>query len=274
MAPCLGTIERIVRRNNKTKIISILDNIIPHEKRLGDKMFAQYFVNSTDGFVAMSKSVLKDLEIFDEKKTKVFCPHPLYDNFGQQLSREEALEKLGLEKNCHYILFFGIIRSYKGLDLLLDAFKDERLKDLNVKLIVAGEFYDDSKSYYEKVEKNEIEERIIMKGEFIPDTEVNKYFCACDIVAQPYKSATQSGVTQIAYHFEKSMLVTNIGGLPEIVPDGKVGYVVESNVNDISNALVDFYTHNRQKEFEKNIKEEKKKYLWSNMLQAIDTAAK
>ena len=269
MAPCLGTIERIVRKNKKTKVISILDNIIPHEKRFGDKLFAKYFVNSTDGFVAMSKSVLNDVELFDNHKPKLFCPHPLYDNFGERISRQTAIKKLGLDVNIHYVLFFGIIREYKGLDLLIDAFKEDRLKKLNVKLIVAGEFYDDSTPYYDQIKKNNLEDRIIMKSDFIPDSEVNKYFCASEIIAQPYKTATQSGVTQIAYHFEIPMLVTNVGGLPEIVPDGKVGYVVNKNSKDIATSLIDFFTNHRQGEFVQNIKVEKLKYSWKNMIEAI-----
>ncbi|MDD4141817.1 MAG: glycosyltransferase [Bacteroidales bacterium] len=270
MAPCLGTIERVVKRGGKTKVISILDNIIPHEKRFGDKLFVRYFVRSTDGFIAMSKSVLKDLELFDTKHPHVFCPHPLYDNFGARKSREEALEELGYDKKYRYVLFFGIIRAYKGLDLLLEAFADERLRNMDVKLIVAGEYYEDGDRYSEMINTLGISDKVIMKTEFIPDTKVSLYFSACDIVAQPYKTATQSGVTQIAYHFEKSMLVTNVGGLPEIVPDGKVGYVVEKDPESIAGALVDFFSNGRMQDFERNIVIEKEKYSWRRMSEAVE----
>ena len=269
MAPCLGTIERMVRKNRRTRVISILDNVIPHEKRIGDRLFAKYFVGATDGFVAMSRSVLQDLNLFDTQKPRRFCPHPLYDHYGQCLSKTEARELLELDPHCRYVLFFGFIRSYKGLDLLLEAFADPRLKDLNVKLIVAGEFYGDPKPYREQIERLGIADRIVLATDFIPDSCVNRYFGACDIVAQPYKSATQSGVTQIAFHFEKPMLVTDVGGLAEIVPHGKTGYVVKPDVQEIRDALTDYFGNGREEAYTQGVREEKKKYAWSNMTQAI-----
>lgn len=269
MAPCLGTIERQVRKNKHTLIVSILDNLIPHEKRFGDKMLVKYFVKSTDKFVAMSKSVLSDLSLFDTKKPRVFCPHPLYDNYGELLDKDEAKNLLSLEHDTHYVLFFGIIRDYKGLDLLLESFADSRFKDLNVKLLVAGEFYSNEEKYMELIHDLNIGERLQLNTFFIPDSEVNRYFSACDIVAQPYRTATQSGVTQIAFHFLKPMLVTNVGGLAEIVPDGKIGYVVEPDVKQITEALVDYFHNDREAEFSEKITEEKKKYAWSNMTAVI-----
>lgn len=269
MAPCLGTIARIVKRNKKTKVVSILDNIIPHEKRIGDKALAQYFVNSADAFIAMSESVKLDLSKFDTQKPRIFNPHPLFDNFGEAISKTEAYEKLGLEINTEYILFFGFIRDYKGLDLLLKALTDERVRNLNMKLIVAGEFYTDSKYYADLIQELGIREQLILKTDFIPDDEVRYYFCAADLVAQPYKHATQSGVTQICYHFNRPMLVTNVGGLPEIVPHEKVGYVVEPNPSAIADALVDFYTNHREYVMRDNIKKEKNKYSWKTMTENI-----
>ena len=274
MAPCLGTIERVVKRNKHTKVVSLVDNIIPHEKRIGDKIFASYFVKSTQGFVAMSRSVLEDLSLFDSKKPRVYSPHPLYDHYGLRISNQEAQNNLGLDTSCKYVLFFGFIRGYKGLDLLLDAFWNKRLRELNVKLIVAGEFYGNEEQYMKQIKDLGIEDRVELHTYFIPDDKVNNYFCAADIVAQPYKTATQSGVTQVAFHFEKSMLVTNVGGLPEIVPHGKIGYVVEPDANEIAKALIDFYENEREKEFEQNVKEEKRKYEWVNMIEAFDKLTK
>lgn len=269
MSPCLGTICRLARRNGKTKAVSILDNVIPHEKRPGDKQFATYFVNSVDGFVAMSESVLDDVRKFDKSKPKHFCRHPLYDNFGKQTSREESLHKLGLDQSARYMLFFGLIRDYKGLDILLRAYADSRFRSLNTKLIVAGEFYSGSEKYFELEKELGLEGRIVWKCDFVPDSEVKYYFGAADIIVQPYKSATQSGVTQIAYHFEKPMLVTDVGGLAEIVPDGKVGYVVEPRERAIADSLVDFFSTKSPDCFEAGLKEEKKKYAWSNMTGAV-----
>ena len=274
MAPCLGTIARMARRNNNTRVVSILDNIIPHEHRIGDRLFARYFVNSIDGFVAMSQSVLNDTETFDKKKPKIFSPHPLYDNFGKYVSREEAIQHLKLDPSMRYILFFGLIRDYKGLDWLLRAFADKRLEGTNIKLIVAGEFYNNAEQYDTLERELDIQERIIWHREFVPDEEVRYFFSAADLIAQPYKSATQSGVTQIAYHFERPMLVTNVGGLAEIVPNGKVGYVVEPDIESIANALVDWANSNKTNHFIQGLKEEKQKYSWSKMTQAVVKAAK
>ena len=272
MAPCFGTIARIVKGNGKTKVVSILDNIIPHEHRPGDKILSKYFVSSIDAFIAMSKSVYDDLKSLNDKKPCLMSPHPIYDNFGTAVSREEAIGSLGLDPSAKYMLFFGFIRDYKGLDILLKAIADERIKNSDIKLIVAGEFYNNSETYFELEKELGLEGKIIWRTDFIADEQVKNYFCASDIIVQPYKTATQSGVTQIAYHFEKPMLVTNVGGLPEIVPNGKVGYSVEPEAEVIADAINDFYSNGRYAEFVENIKEEKKKYSWDRMLENVDKA--
>ena len=270
MSPCLGTISRIAKKNKKTKVISILDNIIPHEKRIGDTQLSNYFVKSVDGFVAMSQSVLDDLQKFDIKKPQSFCPHPLFDNFGESISKPAAKKILKIDEKTNYLLFFGFIRDYKGLDLLLEAFTDDRLKKLPLKLIVAGEFYTDSEPYYEIIKQNNLEDRVIMHTDFIEDSKVVNYFCAADIVVQPYKTATQSGVTQIAYHFNKPMIVTDVGGLSEIIPDKKVGFVVKTNPEAIADAIYAFYDQNLETGFVKNVKIEKEKYSWKRMTEAVN----
>lgn len=273
MAPALGKVARIVRRNGKTRVVSILDNIIPHERRPGDRLLSRYFTRSVDGFVAMSESVLEDLGQFDTAKPRVFCPHPLYDNFGPKATREESLSFLGLDPSKRYMLFFGLIRDYKGLDLILRAYADSRFRKMDVRLIVAGEFYSGSEKYFELEKELGLEGLVVWKSDFVPDSEVKYCFGAADIIVQPYKSATQSGVTQIAYHFEKPMLVTDVGGLAEIVPHGSVGYVVKPDVDDIADALTDFFKNNRQEEFTEGILKEKKKYSWSNMTRSVRKAA-
>lgn len=269
MAPSLGTIARRIRKNNHTKVIVVVDNIIPHEKRFGDNALNKYFVKSVDAFVAMSQSVLDDLKTFDDTKPKLLSPHPLYDNFGKAKTREEALKALDLDSSYNYMLFFGIIRQYKGLDILLKAFADNRLNNGKNKLIVAGEFYEDNSVYMELIEKYQLQESIVLATKFIPDEEVVNYFCAADIIVQPYKHATQSGVTQIAYHFEKPMLVTDVGGLKEIVPHNKVGYVTNPDEKEVAEALIDFYENNRSQEFINGVKEEKQKYTWQTMIDNI-----
>ncbi len=269
MGPSLGTIARRIRKNKHTKVIVVVDNIIPHEKRFGDDALNKYFVKSVDAFVAMSQSVLDDLKTFDDVKPKILSPHPLYDNFGAAKSRKAALATLNLDANYNYMLFFGIIRQYKGLDILLKAFADQRLNNGKNKLIVAGEFYEDNSVYMELIEKHQLHDSVILATKYIPDEEVVNYFCAADIIVQPYKHATQSGVTQIAYHFEKPMLVTDVGGLKEIVPHNKVGYVTNPNEQEVADALVDFYSNNRANEFIAGVKDEKQKYTWQTMIDSI-----
>ena len=269
MSPCLGTISRIVKSNKHTKVIVVVDNLIPHEKRIGDNLLNSYFVASVDGFITMSKSVYDDLDQFDENKKKVLGVHPLYDNFGVSKTKEEALDSLKLDKSFNYMLFFGIIRKYKGLDVLLEAFADERLQNKNLKLIVAGEFYEDEKPYLDLIDKYNLSESVILATNFIPDNEVVNYFCAADIIVQPYRNATQSGVTQIAYHFEKPMLVTDVGGLKEIVPHGKVGYVCEPTSGSVVDAILDFYNNDKEQQFIQGVIDEKTKYSWSKMIENI-----
>lgn len=265
MAPCFGTIARLAKGNGHTKVICVADNVIPHEKRIGDRFLSEFWVHSTDGFVVMSKSVGDDLQQFTYNHPVGFCHHPLFDNFGASIPKNEAKRLLGLSDEYSYLLFFGLIRDYKGLDWLLEAFADRRVADKKLRLLVAGEFYSDPKPYYDQVERLGLKDSVIFYPQFIPDPEVARYFCAADMIVQPYKHATQSGVTQIGYHFNKPMLVTNVGGLSEIIPDGKVGYVVTPSVSAISDAIVDFYDNAREAAMAASAAEEKKKYSWSNM---------
>jgi glycosyltransferase involved in cell wall biosynthesis len=272
MGPALGTILRLARRNGHTRIISLADNIIPHEKRPGDTLFTQYFVGSCDGFITMSDKVLKDLRTFEKSKPVKLVQHPLYDNFGDAISKSSARIKLGIDENQKIILFFGFIRKYKGLDMLLAAMQDERIKESGIKLLIAGEFYEDAKPYHEQIEKSGIKDQLILRTDFIPDSEVKHYLCAADVVIQPYRSATQSGVTPLAYHFEKPMVVTNVGGLPALVPDGKVGIVVEPDPHSIAEGILKFYQLGEM-HFISQLRIEKLKYSWSNMVNAITSLA-
>lgn len=272
MAPAFGTIARKITagKTSETKCVGLIHNMIPHEPNVLDKLFPKYFVNAMDGFTALSQSVVKDIEHFDNHaRPKSWAPHPIYDHYGAQMAKAEARRQLQLEEGGKYVLFFGFIRDYKGLDLLIDAMADPRLHDMDVRLLVAGEFYGDAKPYLDRIEARGIGDRIVLHNDYIADSQVGLYFCAADIVAQPYKTATQSGVTQVAFHYEKPMLVTNVGGLPEIVPDGKIGYVVEVNAQAIADALVRYYAEGHEAEFTEGVREEKKKYAWSRMTEAV-----
>lgn len=273
MGPALGTILRMVKRNKHTRIICIADNVIPHERRFIDKPFTKYFIKPIDAFITMSNKVMQDLRLFTNKKAKEVI-HPLYDNFGNAISKIEAQQYLQLDPNKKTLLFFGFIREYKGLDILLDAIKI--IKDKNqvlyntIQLVIAGEYYDDAKKYTSKITEHKIEEVVIQKTNFIADSEVKYYLCAADVVVQPYRNATQSGVTPLAYHFEKPMIVTNVGALAKNVPHQKVGLVCEPTPQSIAHAIETFFTLEVDLLLQ-NIKEEKKKYSWEILVQTILT---
>lgn len=279
MGPALGTILRRVKKNKHTKIICIADNIIPHEKGIGDKPLTKYFLKSCDAFITMSEKVMNDLRLFQktlpdgrQAKPALLVSHPLYDNFGEIISKAEARQKLNINNSALIILFFGFIRKYKGLDLLLEAMADERIKNSGIKLLVAGEYYEDAKVYADQIERLGIKDQLILRTDFIPDSEVRNYLCAADAVIQPYRNATQSGVTPLAYHFEKPMIVTNVGGLPNLVPHEKVGLVVEPTPSDIADGILKFYQLGEEY-FIPHLRNEKQQYSWSNLVKAVRSLA-
>lgn len=262
IGPSLGTIGRIIRKNKHTRIIGLTDNIVPHEHKPGDRPLTSWFINSCDGVVTMSESVLNDLNTFNTKIPRRWGPHPIYDHYGKITDRNEALKKLNLDDGYRYLLFFGLIRDYKGLDLLIDALADKKLTNFKLKLLVAGEFYSNEAQIRNQVRELNLEDRIIFYDQYIPNEEVANYFNAADMVVQPYKSATQSGVTQIAFHFHKPMLVTDVGGLAEIVPHGKAGYVCKTEPASIAGSIEDFFRNNRKAIFEEQVIKEKERFSW------------
>ena len=268
MGPCFGTILRIAKKNKHSKVVCIADNIIPHEKRAGDKAFTQYFIKPVDAFITMSEKVLADLKLFNNTKPAEYIPHPLYDNFGEKIPKALARKNLGIAANEKIILFFGFIRKYKGLDMLLEAMALLKDKMPDLKLMIAGEYYEDQKQYEEQIEQLGIRDRLILKTTFIADNEIKNYLCASDLVVQPYRNATQSGVTPLAYHFEIPMLVTNVGGLAAMVPHDKVGLVAEPNAASLAQNI-EAYFQKGEDWFLPQLREEKKKYSWDLMLNGI-----
>ena len=270
MGPCLGTILRRAKKNKHTKIICIADNIFPHENRPGDVAFTKYFLKPIDAFITMSEKVLGDLQKFASGKPAQFVPHPLYDNFGEKISKGEARQKLDIGLSEKVILFFGFIRKYKGLDILLNAMKvlknDPQTE--NIKLLIAGEFYEDEKNYTTLINEPSIKKNLIVHTQFISDSQVKYYLCSADCVVQPYRNATQSGVTPLAYHFEVPMIVTNVGGLPSLVPDKKVGLVAEPNPESIAQKIKEYFEIGEEY-FIPHLREEKKKYSWYVMVKEI-----
>jgi glycosyltransferase involved in cell wall biosynthesis len=274
MGPALGTILRRVRKNRKTKIIAITDNILPHEKRPGDPILTKYFLRSCDAFVTMSDAVMDDLRKFEKSKPAKRVIHPLYDNFGMIVSKDVARtylnERLGLgiDKEEKIILFFGFIRKYKGLDILLRAMADPIIKNSGIRLLVAGEFYEDSQQYKQLIEELKIGNQLILKTDFIPDSEVQFILCAADAVIQPYRNATQSGVTPLAYHFEKPMIVSNVGSFSEHVLHEKTGLVTAGEPASLAAAILKFYELGEEF-FIPHLRSEKKKYSWKNLVNTI-----
>jgi len=274
MGACLGTVARWVKTSDYNPvIIAITDNIIPHEKRIGDNMLTRYFLKPCDGFVVMSETVMKDLRKFENHKPAILQPHPVYNIFGDKASKDVSIKKLGLDPSFHYVLFFGFIRKYKGLDFLIKAFADNRLHKMGIKLLIAGEFYEDPGPYMELIRKLNLENSIILHDHYIEKDQVKYYFGACDIVAQPYRDATQSGVTQIAYHFDKPMLVTDVGGLSEIVHHGETGYVVEPKPEEITVALLDYYSNQKGPLMTQKVKEAAHQFSWNTFIAALEKLA-
>jgi glycosyltransferase involved in cell wall biosynthesis len=270
MGPALGTILRIGGGAERTKVVAITDNVVPHEHRPGDKAFTQYFLNAVDACVVMSRAVKADIRTFSKEMPVAYIPHPIYDNYGPTVERDAALEQLDLPKDQHYLLFFGFIRGYKGLDLLLQAMAFPEVRTLGVKLIVAGEFYDDPEPYQQLIAGQGLEEQIVLRNAYIPNSEVGAYFGAADLVVQPYKTATQSGISQLAFHFGKPMVVTRVGGLPEIVKHGKEGYVVDVSPEAIATAIADFYHNQQQESMENAVRAGRSRFSWANMVHGIE----
>lgn len=270
MAPCFGTIARIARGNGHTKVICQIDNVEPHEHHLTDRPFNRYFLRAVDGFVYMSEQVHRELAAYTDAPA-LFSPHPLFENFGERVSRSEACVRLGLDPAKHYALFFGLIRDYKGLDLLLDAWADlKRTGQLHDrKLIVAGEFYTSKVPYLRQIADNGLKDDVLLHDFFIPDEQVKQYFSAADFVVQPYKTATQSGVTQIAYQFCVPMIVTAVGGLGEIVPDGRVGYLCPPTAEGVAQAIGRIYEAGVLERFRTNCIDERRRFSWEEMCRRI-----
>jgi len=266
-APALGFLARRIRKQTGAKVIAITHNLIPHEKQAFSSILTNYFVNSIDGLICLSTSVLGDLREFNKSLPALCIPHPVYDIYGAKVTKEEGLSHLGLDVHKKYLLFFGLIRKYKGLDLLLEAFAQVKTPDLM--LLIAGEFYEPISTYLEQAERLGISGSVIFTDSFIPDSEVKYYFSAAEMVAQPYITATQSGVTQIAYQFDCPMLVTNTGGLAEIVFDLKTGFVCEKDPVEIAAKIDLFFNSNMATGMIENIKLEKHRFSWDTFVKQL-----
>ena len=267
--PCFGTVSRLVRRWTGAKVLFICDNVIPHEKRIGDTAFTRYAFQAVDFFIAQSAAVEKDLNSFSPGSRYALVPHPVYEIFGAGIPKDQARAALHVSDE-RVLLFFGYIRRYKGLHILLDAMPTI-LKSLKVRLLVVGEFYDDEQKYRDQMAAQGLQDSVVVHSDYVPNEEVSKYFSAADVVVLPYVSATQSGIVQIAYQFDKPVIATDVGGLSEVVLNGRTGYIVKPESPEaVADAVIRFYKEGRESEFVRNVHEEKKKYSWDNLVQAIE----
>ena len=273
-APCFTVISYIAKKFSNAKVLLICDNVIPHEKRFGDRFFTKLVFAQSDYFVVMSKTVEEDLKLFNKGKPYKLIQHPVYNIFGEKVSKTEAKEFINKEyntdvRNEKVILFFGYIRKYKGLNYLIDAMP-EILKKVNLKLLVVGEFYDDENKYLEQINSLNLEESIKVISDFVPDANVRYFFSASDVVVLPYADATQSGIIQIAYYYDKPVIATDVGGLAEVVKNNETGFIIEpKNSKAVAEAVIKFYEEDLEEKFSKNAGEEKKKFTWEEFCSDI-----
>ena len=275
-AICLSFIINILKKKSFF-IIGWVDNVNPHESIPFQHFLTACFLKSCNAFVVMSNSVKNDLiKLHSVIESKIhFHPHPIYNVFGKTINKSIAKSNIGITEfkdvnHDRYILFFGLIRKYKGLNLLLDVMASKKIKAMNLKLIIAGEFYESREKYLNKINSLNLNDTIQLYDFYIKNEDVVNYFCAADIVVQPYLSATQSGVSMVAYNFNKPILLTNVGGLSEYVDHKKNGYLVSPNIEDIVVALEDFYSNNRESQFSNMIKNKKSYYTWTNLCNNFD----
>jgi len=264
--PSLGYVAGVAKKNG-TKVITVLDNVIPHEKRFFDKPFNNYFLSRNTAFIAMSESVKNDLLSLQPNAKVILKPHPLYDHFGEKLIKGKAAVQLKVDANKKTILFFGIIRDYKGLDVLLEAFKNF---DEGYELIIAGEVYGSFDKYQAQIDSHPLKNNIKLFNHYIDDDMVPLFFSAADVVVLPYKSATQSGITSIAYHFNTPIIATNVGGLAETIQHNKTGIIVdECSPELITAGIKNYFTNNLQQTLATGISELKEELSWKKFAKDI-----
>ena len=267
---CFGTIAVIARWGTRTKVLYICDNVIPHEHRPGDRFLTRFALKRGDAFVVQSDQVERDLLSLLPRARCRKVPHPVYEIFGKTIPKAEARAKLGIPVDKPVILFFGYIRPYKGLMTLLDALPHVPAS-LDITTLIVGEFYEDPAPYRDRIAALGLGGRLKLAAEYVPNEEVSMYFSAADLLVLPYRSATQSGIIQIAYNFDRPVIATNVGGLPEVVIHGRTGLIVPpDDPVALARAVEEFFRSGKMDEFTKNVREEKKKYSWDRLVEAIE----
>ncbi|HOC23716.1 MAG TPA: glycosyltransferase [bacterium] len=269
-APCYGTIVLLTRLFTRTKSLYIGDNIVPHEQiPVVDWLLTKWALWKVDYFIVQSQTVENDLLKIKPQARFRQVPHPVYEIFSSSYTRETARARLTLGEEEKVLLFFGYVRAYKGLHYLIAALP-ELLREMEVRLLVAGEFYEDEEKYRLQIRELGLEQAILLKTDYIPNEEVGLYFTAADVVVLPYVSATQSGIIQIAYNFDKPVITTDVGGLPEVIEPGRTGFVVPAeDSHALAQAILHFYRVREEADFPEFIKTYKKRFSWENLANAI-----
>jgi len=276
-APSYGTIAAIARWRRKAKTMFICDNVIPHEKRPGDKLLTQFAFRFIDSYVVQSRAVERDLKLWKKNPHVTFLPHPVYEIFGEELDKAEARKRIStldpfisISPDDPVLLFFGYVRGYKGLDVIINAMP-EILQSIPAKLLVIGEFYNNEQRYRDQVMQLGLTESVFVHSDYVPNEDVAVYFSSVDVMTLPYKSATQSGIIQIAYNFNRPVIATDVGGLGEVVIDGKTGTIVPpNNPSALAKAVVHFFKEKHFEAYRRNVIEEKKKFSWEYMTEGIE----
>lgn len=263
---CLGSIIRLLPKGIKK--IAMCDNVVPHEARRGDHFLTQYFLNAFDACITLSKTTLRELDKFIDKP-RTYYPHPINTNLGDTIAQDKARKFLSLLMEGKYLLFFGLIRKYKGLDLTIKALGLDRIKALDITLLIVGEFYDDKDKYLELIKTYKLDSQVIIVDDFVSTEELKYYFCAADMVIQTYHTASQSGITQMAFHFDCPILVTDVGGLSEVVVHKEVGYVCKRDPENIADSITDYFLNYRKDGFGERIKLHKEKFTWKKFSEKV-----
>jgi glycosyltransferase involved in cell wall biosynthesis len=270
-APSFGTVARLARWMGRVPSCYLCHNAIPHERTALDMLLLRYAFASGQAFIAHSQEDAANLKQLRRVAVVHYNPHPTYVVFapGEAPSIEEAKRRLGLEGR-RVLLFFGFVRGYKGLAHLLDAVA---LLDPSYHLLVVGEFYDDRAAYEPRLARLAERGQVTVVDRYVPNEEVGRYFLASDLVMVPYLSATQSGVIQMAYGFLRPVVATAVGGIPEVVIEGKTGYLVPpADPQAMAEAVRRYFVEDRTEEFRAHIARENANYTWERMLETIEAA--
>ncbi|MEX0599175.1 MAG: glycosyltransferase [Rhodothermales bacterium] len=269
-APAYATIAGRLKKRG-IRVYAVVHNVVPHEKHVGDDRLGRFFLEKCEGFVTLSDAVAEDLDELGMTAPRETVAHPVYQHFGDRVDRDEARKRLGVDADVELLLFFGFVRPYKGLKNLLRAMPGIVAARPNVRLIVAGEFYDREEPYREIIDRLGLTDVVDVRNDYVPEEEVSDYFSAANVVVQPYETATQSGVVQTAYNFDRPVIVTDVGGLAEVVPDGEAGYVVPPNDPDaLAAAVARYFSEEKEADFTEGVRREKQRYTWARLLDVLE----